>query len=444
MNGLTKSLATGALLTCLSAAGTTPVDAQSAGASHRRVIQDPEAAALNQLLADAQKALDAKDYPTAAKNYQDYLAKKPNDAPVHFLLGYTYTALQQAGDAAKEYQKAIDLNPKMSEAYLNLGLTLAQTDPAAAIAPLTKAVELKPDQIEANFALGVAYERTHKLAEAEQSYAAAVKIDPKNFDAHASLARVLLAEKKAPEAETEFRAALTIQPDSGPERLGLAQSLSLEKKPEQAAEELQKNSALHPNDPSSSLTQAGLLADAGKDDEALAALDVAAAAAGGKESPQALKLRAAVLYRKKDYAGVVPVLQKLIALEPKNPDYPAELGHALLEKKDYAAAVNELIVALTMNPKSDDVLKDLILAEYLAKNYPAALHGLDELAKREELPMVSWFVRATCYDKLAQRPEALAAYQKFLSLNKDENSDMYFEATARARILDREIKEKKR
>ncbi len=113
------------------------------------------------------------------------------------------------------------------------------------------------------------------------------------------------------------------------------------------------------------LTQAGLLADAGKDDEALAALDTAAAANGGKESPQTLKLRAAILYRKKAYAAVVPVLQQLIALEPKNPDYPAELGHALLEKKD--AAVNELIVALTMNPKSDDVLKDLILSEYLAK-----------------------------------------------------------------------------
>ena len=99
----------------------------------------------------------------------------------------------------------------MAAAYLNLGLTLMQTNPAAAMEPLLKALELKPGQTAANLALGVAYEGTHKPAEAEKSYAAAVKIDPNNFDAHASLARVLLDEKKGPEAEAEFRAALAIQ-----------------------------------------------------------------------------------------------------------------------------------------------------------------------------------------------------------------------------------------
>jgi tetratricopeptide (TPR) repeat protein len=445
MNRFLRSLACGALVACVGAGFVSSATrAQTVGTSRKRVVQDPNAAALNKLLADAQAALDAKDYATAAKNFQDFLEKKPDDAPVHFQLGYTYTALQQPTQAAQEYQKAIDLDPKMEEAYLNLGLTLAQTDPAAAIAPLSKAVELKPDQMEANFALGVAYERTRNLAAAEKSYAAAAKIDPKNFDAHASLARVLLAEKKAAEAEAEFRAALEIEPDSAQEHLGLAESLSMQKKSDAAAAELKNYLALHPNDPAAQVTQASLLADAGKDDEALAALDAAVAASKAPESAQALRLRAAILFHKKDYAGLVPVVQKLIALDPKNPDYPAELGHALLEKRDYAAAVDELLVALKANPTSVDVLKDLILAEYLNKNYPATLRGLEILEKHEPLPMGSWFIRATCYDKLEQRPEALAAYQKFLSMNKDENSDMYFEATARSRTLTREIQEKKR
>jgi tetratricopeptide (TPR) repeat protein len=86
----------------------------------------------------------------------------------------------------------------------------------------------------------------------------------------------------------------------------------------------------------------------------------------------------------------------------------------------------------------------LIAAEYLNKNYPAALRGLDVLSKRKALPLGTLFIRATCYDKLGQTAEALEAYQKFLSLNKDETSDMYFEAAARARFLARELKEKKR
>ena len=101
-------------------------------------------------------------------------------------------------------------------------------------------------------------------------------------------------------------------------------------------------------------------------------------------------------------------------------------------------------MALKASPNSEDVLKDLILAEYLSKNYPTTLKALELMEKREALPLGSWYIRASCYDKLNQRPEALAAYQKFLSMNTDENSDMYFEAAARARTLKREIDEKKR
>jgi tetratricopeptide (TPR) repeat protein len=428
----------GALLAC-GAAG-----AQQVGTSRKRIVQDPETAALNKLLTDGQAALNAKDYATAAKDFQDFLEKKPDNAAVHFELGYTYTALGQTAQAAQEYQKAIDIDPKMAEAHLNLGLTLLQTDPAAAIAPLSKAVELKPDQIEANMALGIAYERTNKPADAEKSYAAAAKIDPKNFDAHLSLGRVLLAEKKAPEAETEFRAAIDIQFGSADAHLGLSQALTMQNKTDAAAEEMKKFSALRPNDPAAQLEQASLLAKAGKDDEALAALDAAIAGSKTPENEDELRLRAAILYHKKDYAAMVPVLQKLIAMAPNNPDYTAELGHVLLEKKDYVNAANVLIVALKANPQSEDVLKDLILAEYLGKNYPATLKLLEAMEKREPLPLGSWYVRASCYDSLNQRPEALAAYQKFLSMNTDENSDMYFKAADRARTLKREIEEKKR
>jgi Tfp pilus assembly protein PilF len=157
-----------------------------------------------------------------------------------------------------------------------------------------------------------------------------------------------------------------------------------------------------------------------------------------------LRLRALIYFRKKEYDKSIPVLKNAVALAPNDPDLAAQLGHAYMENKDYVNAVNELVVAIKMNPTSNDVLTDLVAAEYLNKNYPAALHGLDLLAQRETLPLGSWFIRATCYDKLGQAAPALEAYQKFLQLNKDENSDMYFEAAARARTLTRELQNKKR
>src|ERR1700678_3093563 len=132
MKAFPKSLAICAL--CFFFLGATgETFAQIVGSSHKRIPQDPAAIELNNLLVDAQAALDRQDYAAAATDYQSYLDKKPDDAAVHFQLGYAFTALQKLDDAKIQYQKAIDINPKMAEAYLNLGLTLLDSDPNAAI-----------------------------------------------------------------------------------------------------------------------------------------------------------------------------------------------------------------------------------------------------------------------------------------------------------------------
>src|ERR1700726_1916725 len=87
--------------------------AQTGSLAKRQTAADPSAQVLNHLLDDAQAAIDRKDYATATHDYQDYLAKKPDDATVHYDLGYAYTALQKPGDAKSEYEKAIALNPKL-------------------------------------------------------------------------------------------------------------------------------------------------------------------------------------------------------------------------------------------------------------------------------------------------------------------------------------------
>jgi protein O-GlcNAc transferase len=440
MNPCSKTLAVCILCaTFLSVASALP--AQTVGSSHQRISQDPEAIALNSTLAEAQTAMDGKDFATAVKDYQAYLDKKPDDAAVHFQLGYALTAMQKLDEAKVQYEKAIELDPKMSEAYLNLGLTLLDSAPNAAIGPLEKATTLLPNQVHAKFALASAYERTGNSKLAIEQYQAAEKIDDKDFEIHLALGRTLLNANRPAEAETEFRMALSLKHDSTTSQLGLAKSLVSQKKSAEAADAFGAYLQLVPADGAARIEHASLLFDAGKLDESLAELD--RAANGAPEALPALKLRALIYYQKKQFSDVVPVLVKAIALAPQDPNLPAELGHAYLEKKDYPNAVQELTVAMKANP-SLDVLNDLVVAQYLSKNYGAALSGLDFLSQHEELPLGSWFIRATCYDRLGQVAPALAAYQKFLQLNKDENSDMYFEAAARSRTLARELKEKKR
>jgi superkiller protein 3 len=414
--------------------------AQVVNVTRTHIVQDPAGIELQKLLTDAQAAADRKDFQTAAQNYLNYLAKKPDDAITHFNLGYVYTAMQQPTNAKAEYEKAILLDPKMAPAYLNLGLTLLETDPSGAVEPLQKAAALTPNEARPKFILGLAFERSGKLPEAIEQFQVAEKLDTKDFSIRLKLGYILLRVARPADAEQEFRAGIAMQPDSSPAHLGLAESLVAQMKLEGAASELDAYLKTQPNDIDIQIERATVLADLGKDDQALDALDHAAAVR--PENLSALKLRARVFFDKKRFADAVVVLQKAAALAPNDPEIPARLGHAYLENKDYAHAVEELIAAFKFDSASNAVLIDLVDAQYLNKNYPAALHNLDELSKREALPAGSWFIRATCYDRLGQIALALEAYQKFLQLNNGKENDMYFEASARARTLTRELQKR--
>jgi hypothetical protein len=56
---------------------------------------------------------------------------------------------------------------------------------------------------------------------------------------------------------------------------------------------------------------------------------------------------------------------------------------------------------------------------------------------------VAWFVRGTCYDKLDQKPDAVAAYQKFLDLDQGSHDTQDFQAQQRILALKREMQQKR-
>src|SRR5690348_12692687 len=82
--------------------------AQKPSARPKHEVANAEAQALNQVLDAAQQAIDRQDYASAAQNYQDYLAKKPDDATVHYDLGYAYTALRSE-EHTSELQSPVHL-----------------------------------------------------------------------------------------------------------------------------------------------------------------------------------------------------------------------------------------------------------------------------------------------------------------------------------------------
>ena len=395
---------------------------------------------LNDLLDEAQAALDKNDYEAAIPPLQKFIAEKPDVAYAHFQLAYAYTALKRTDDARQEYERCVTLDPKMPEAQLNLGILLLENRPADAVAPLRKAVELLPSQSRPRYLLGLAQERSGDLSGAAESFQGATRLDPKGVDSLTRLGQVLLRLDKPADAESKFRAALELQPKSPEALQGLAQSLDQQKKP-QAVDAYRNYLALQPDDKGARSRLIHLLIEQQKYDEAVA--ENARNNSGRPQTVDDLKLRADIEINQNKLDEAIATLHQAIALAPNDAQLHGGLGRMYLQQRQFADAEKELKAALQLDRNNLAYWKDLSSTYYLAGNCQATLAALDVVAKAEVPGAGAWFIRALCYDKLSQVQPALDAYRKFLELDESKNPDQVWQANQRIHVLEK-MAEKKR
>jgi Flp pilus assembly protein TadD len=395
---------------------------------------------LNDLLDEAQHDIEKNEFEAAIAPLQKVLADQPEFTYAHFQLAYVYTALKKPQEARAEYERTIALDPKMSEAYLNLGMLLLDNrEDAAAVGPLRKAVDLLPAQSRPRYLLAVALDRSGDRTSAAESFEALLHLDPNDITAIDYLGWAALRAGKAAEAEARFRRAAEIQPNRPESRRGLAQSLAAQKKPAAVAA-YRDYLVLAPNDSEARARLIHLLMDQGENDAALAELDRADA---GKPSVESLKLRADIQIAQKKWQDSIATLQRALALAPNDAQLRGGLGRTYLQVRDFPHAEKELKTAIQLDAKKVDYWKDLSSTYYLSKNYAGALTVLDQIDKLETPGAGSWFLRALCYDNLKQPKPALEAYQKFLELDQNKNPDQVWQAQERSKVLRRMLEGKK-
>jgi tetratricopeptide (TPR) repeat protein len=395
---------------------------------------------LNDLLDEAQHDIDANQFEAALTPLQKFLAEKPEIAWAHFQLAYAYTALKRTDEARAEYERATKLDPKMSEAFLNLGILLTEKDPAAAVVALRRAVDLLPAQSRPRFLLGHALERSGDIPGAVDCYEAALRLDPRDVETIIHLGNLYVGLKRYPDAETKFRAALELQPKSPQALLGLAQTLDAQKKPEAAAA-LRDYLAVEPDAPGAQSRVIHLLLEQKQYGAALTELD--RAERGKPPTLDSLRSRADIQIAQKKWDDAIITLGKAITLAPKDPELRGGLGRVFMQKRDFASAEKEIKVALQMDRNNLVYWKDLRSTYYLAGNYSATLATQDLIAKVETPGAGEWFIRALCYDKLNQPKPALEAYGRFLELDQDKNPDQVWQAQQRSKVLRRMLDQKR-
>jgi Flp pilus assembly protein TadD len=311
---------------------------------------------------------------------------------------------------------------------------------AAAVAPLTKAVELLPAQSRPRSLLAVAQDRSGDQDGAARSFEGVLHLDPNDITANHYLGDLDLRRGKPAEAEARFRHALEIRPDA-PELLhGLAESLETQNKPE-AADVYRKYLVVMPGDSAARAHLIHLLMNTEQYDAALAELD--RAEAGKPPSLDSLRMRADIQIAQKKWADAIATLQQAVALAPLDAQLIGGLGRVYLQKRDFAAAEKHLKAALQLDGNNLVYWKDLSSTYYLSGNCPATVATLDVIAKAEPPTSGAWFIRALCYDKLHQFKPALEAYDKFLAMEQGKTSDQVWQAQQRSKVLRHMLEEKR-
>jgi Flp pilus assembly protein TadD len=85
---------------------------------------------------------------------------------------------------------------------------------AQAMVPLEQAKRLEPQKASIREALGIAYFRLRRWAEAEAEFRAVLEISPTDDYAHYALGRALEQQGRATEAKGHFKLASTMNPSS--------------------------------------------------------------------------------------------------------------------------------------------------------------------------------------------------------------------------------------
>src|SRR5579884_3153869 len=164
----------------------------------------------------------------ATRASQQLATRAPNSAQAHELEA---DALEMQGkwqDAAKQYQKILQLNPKMPGIHFRMGrLLLSEPNPPADAAQQAKKefeeeLQIDPSNAGAEYVLGELARESQQWDEAVQHFTRAAKLDTTFGDAYLGWGVALVSTKKFSDAVAPLEVAVKLEPQNPAAHYNLA------------------------------------------------------------------------------------------------------------------------------------------------------------------------------------------------------------------------------
>ena len=334
------------------------------------------------------------DFAGAEAEFQKALALNPKSSEAHQGLGHVHLARKDLKRAEQEYQAAADLAPLRSAVRLRLAATkMLAGDPDGGRRVLEDLARKAPDYIPALSRLAEISFAKKEYDECDSLIRRVLALDPINLEAAMLSARVKLAKGQTDKAVAELERVVQTRPKSAQAQYQLALARLLNKDAGKAMTTLRQVLTLEPEFFDAALLLAELHLNRGEYASAVGLLTPLAKQKAAGERAQMLLARASLeqgkwddalnRYRQLREAGsknpVVPYdIGLILRYQKKAPEARAAFEQALELAPDYLPAIDQLVELDIADKKLEAATRR---AETLVAGYPTNAEPVLLLAK---------------------------------------------------------------
>ncbi len=155
-----------------------------------------------------------KKYDEALRDYNKALEIEPKFSKAYNNRGGLMRTLKKYEEAISDFNKAIELQPDYTIAFNNRGLLMNITRRYdQAISDYSKAISLKKDYAEAYSNRGIAYRNAGKFEESLRDFNKTIELQPNYYKAYSERGILMAAQNKYDEALKDYNRTIEMQPD---------------------------------------------------------------------------------------------------------------------------------------------------------------------------------------------------------------------------------------
>lgn len=308
----------------------------------------------------AAQALAAANLQRAETELKSVLRSSPDEHRALDLLGVVRVLQHRDTDAEELFRRAAQKKPEFASAHAHLGLLFFQTGRSEEAVPeLREAVRLDSSRVDASAALIKIWSDQAQAAvtagDSEKALALltdARKLAPNNSDVQFAFGMLALRMSRSQDAVNAFQETLKLRKNDPPALYGLGQALMSLSKYEEARQEFIRYLALRPDDSSAHCSLGMTLAALERPTEARTQFEQSIALSPTQTESY---FRLGLLdLDSKNLESAAKNFRRVLDRDPKHSGALASLGRVEFEQKHYPAATDLLQRAIV----NDDSLRE--------------------------------------------------------------------------------------